>query len=353
MEETNLQQVVTAPVSAPESTPAPAPSPVTTPSPTQTSDEGFTSIRDHLSGLGLSDLASRHDDDKSLVDFLIQQHRLAEQSQQLHPYAQRYLQHAPAFEEFLRQQTQLQQQARQYQQQQSRFWNPPVEYNPQWDRYITRDDSGNFVVVPGSGGTPDLLPKYAAYEQYRRDFWHRATHNPEEAFTPLIEQVVGPLVQQQLQQHFGVFHEQNQVHDFLRGEGKWLYQAGPNGAPMRGPDGLFVLTENGNLFANLVKEAEELGLQTAAQQQRYASRVLAAAGRYGAPGGTQQHQQQTLNEQQKNAFLARPNPAGAIGLNSLGVQPSAPEQTLSLADILRRNLAAGGINDEALRQDTR
>ena len=333
--------------------PAPAPAPAPLPEASPAGDTGFTSIRDYVSGLGLTDLASQHQDDESVVNFLVQQHRNAQQSAHLAPYAQRYLQHAQAFEQFLAQQQQVQQQA---QVQQKRWWNPP-DYNPSWSRFVARDDQGNLALVPGSGATQDILPKVAAYEQYVRDFVHRFTNNPQDTLSPMIEEVVQPLLERHLQHYMGSFQERSAAREFLGGNSNWLYQGSQNGAgPVRDGNGNLVLSENGQIFANLVYEAEQMGLDTVAKQQRYAARVLAAAGRYGVPGGVQQTQQQpvaSVNDQLKQQFLHRPNPAGAIGLSSPTPQPTQDGTNLSLADLLRRNLASGGINDNVLAADSR
>lgn len=337
------------PPPSPAPSPAPAPAPAATPSAAPTGDQGFTSIRDHVASLGLADVAGQYQDDESFVNFLVQQHRNATQSQHLAPYAQRYLQHAQAFEQFLQQQ-----QAQQVQQQQrTKFWNPP-EYNPNWSRFVARDDQGNFALVPGAGGTPDLLPKVAAYEQYVRDFVHRFTNNPQETLTPLINEVVQPLLEQQLGHYLSGIQERQAAREFITGNNSWLY-ANHNGQTLRDQNGNLVLSENGQLFANLVYEAEQLGLDTVQKQQRYAARVLAAAGRYGTPGGAQTPaagaQALSQNEQLKQQFLHRPNPAGAIGLSSPTPQPTQSNIQLSLADMLRRDLATGGINDAVLAAD--
>lgn len=320
-------------------------------------DSGFTSIRDYAAGLGLADVVSQHRDDESFVNFLVQQHRHATQAQHLTPYAQRYLQHANAFEQFLQQQQA--QQAQQQQPQRPKFWNPP-EYNPHWSRFVARDEQGNFALVPGAGGTPDVIPKVAAYEQYVRDFVHRFTNNPQETLTPLINEVVQPLLEQQLGQYMASLQERQTARDFIAGNNNWLY-AEQGGHRVRDADGHLMLSENGQLFSSLVQEAEQLGLDTVQKQQRYAARVLSAAGRYGIPTGVQQaegpaqvaSQPQSVNNQLKQQFLHRPNPAGAIGLSSQTPQPTQDNMQLSLADILRRNLAAGGINDAALAADFR
>lgn len=320
-------------------------------------DSGFTSIRDHVAGLGLRDVASRYETDESFVQHLVQQYQAAQQSAQLAPYAQRYLQHANDFESYLSErQRRLQEQS---QQQSKKWWSPP-EYNPAWSRFVTRDEQGNLALVPGSGATPDILPKFAAYDQYRRDFVERLTHNPEETLTPLIHERAAEVVQHALQQHLGVFQEQSRAKEFLGNNSQWLYQAGPAGGYVRDNDGRMVLSENGQVFASLVYEAEQMGMDTVAKQQRYAARILSAAGRYGVPQGVaspqapgQPHQQLSQNDQLKQAFLHRPNPAGAIGLSTPTPQPAQSDMQLSLAEILRRNLASGGITDASLAADYR
>jgi len=351
------------PVSPAPEPSAPAPSQDYAP-PSAPADAGqgkFTSIRDHVAGLGLQDVASQYQDDESFVAYLVQQHQAARQAAHLTPYAQRYLQHANDFERFLSDRQQSQQQQKFQQQQKPKFWNPP-EYNSNWARSVTRDESGNLVLAPGA--SPEVLPKVAAYDQYVRDFVSRFTNNPQEALTPLISEVVEPLIQQALGQQMGTFQERSVARDFLNNNSNWLYHTAATGGYARDGDGHLVLSENGNLFANLVYEAEQMGLDTVAKQQRYAARVLAAAGRYGTPGGAAYtggtnapsggtSVAQSVNDQQKQAFLNRPNPAGSFQLAAPTPQPLQSDTQLSLADRLRRDLAAGGVNDSSLAEDYR
>lgn len=329
---------------APEATPAPAPAPSPSPSPAPASApaESFTSIRDHVGRLpGFESVAGRFDNDEGLVNHLLEQYRAAQNAASLAPYAQRYFQHQKDFEEFLSSRAPKQQQP-------ASWWNPP-EYNPTWERFVTQDEQGNLALVPGSGLTPDILHKYGAYEAYRRDFVNRFTHDPR-ILTPMVQEIVQPMLQQALQGSLAHFSERSSAKEFLNGNTKWLYAKDTLGNLARDPRGNLVLTKDGEMFADLVYEAEQLGMQTVAQQQRYAMRILNAMGRgpSAPPEGAPGEQPLSVNEQRKRDFLHRPNPAGAIGLNNASAHPTQEPSTLSLVDRLRQNMRAAGITDESL-----
>lgn len=301
----------------------------------------FVSVRDHLRELGYGQLADGYENDQTLVADLVRSQESARQALALAQYGQRYLQHAGEFERYL-----SERQAPQQPRKDSKWWNPP-EFNPSWRGLVSRDESGNLVTTPGA--PPDVLPKYLAYEQYRRDFADRFLSNPEEALSPLIQEKASSIAQEIVNSHLSQMREEHQAGTFLRENASWLHQRDQNGGLVRDYSGRPVLSPAGRQFRSYVEEAEQIGIQGVAAQERYATRLLRADL---VAAGIQPQNSQPSNAQLKQQFLQngsrQPNHGGSVSTTP-DLTGRVPEQNqgLSLAERLRRDLAANGINDAA------
>jgi len=299
----------------------------------------FTSVRDHIRQLGYGQLADQHPDDAQLVAHLLQQQAQAQQSLALAQYGQRYLQYAPDIERFLQERQQQQQAA---QQQKSKWWNPP-EWNPSWRGLVTKDDQGNLVAVPGA--PPDVVPKVAAYDAYRREFADKLLSNPEETLKPFVQDVAQQIAQEMLTQNLGQLQEHTYAQNFVQQHSSWLHSRDASGNVLRDPvTGRPALSEAGRAFRDYVAEAEQLGIRGVSSQEQYAARLLRA------DLLSQQSQQQssqvvaqTTNEQKKKAFVRKPNPAASVTMaESLnGYSPGQSTERISLG----KALAAEGVTD--------
>lgn len=295
------------------------------------------SARDHVRNLGYGQLADGYQDDRALISDLVRQQEAARQALALAQYGQRYLQHAAGFEQYLAQQ---QQQAQQ--QPKSRFWNAP-EWNPTWRNLVQRDESGNLIAAPGA--PPDVLPKYLAFEQYRRDFADRLTTDPESTLSPFVDERARQIASQIVQDNLAAMREEYQASAFIQQHSGWLHAKDANGHVVRDFNGRPVLSEAGKRFRGYVEEAEQLGVRGVQAQEQYASRLLRAdieAAR-ASQGGVSQ-----TNAQIKQNFVQngnrQPNYGGSVQTSP---NPHAPEQNgnLPLSQRLRRDLGSYGITN--------
>lgn len=327
--------------------PAPAPSPSVSPHVAGAAPHEGVQSGGHQQGVGGFREALRQrgvnvdqwDDDFSALDALMGQ---LQQAQQLAQYGHQYIQHAGEFQRFLQEQ-----QARQQAQQGApKWWNPP-EFRPEWRNLVTRDpQTGDPKLVQGA--PPDILPKYLAYEQYRRDFADRFLTNPEETLQPFVQQQAQAIAQEMVNHHLQGYQDRVYADSFVQQNSSWLHQRDANGNVFADPvSGSPRLTAEGERFRMYVQEAERAGIRDIRAMEKFAlgmlQRDMAFARLQQQTAGTTQQQTNQLLLQQQNRH--QPNLGGS--LNQAGVNGSGTSQNsaLSLADRLRRDFQANGVTD--------
>jgi hypothetical protein len=321
--------------SSPSSEPSPAPAPAEP-------EIQWSSIRDEAKSLGL-DLSS-HADDESALRYMVQsmngiaaQQQRLKQLEQLLPYAQAYAQHGEAFRQFLASQQKGQKPAGP-----AKFWDPP-EYDPSWLQMLERDPASNELKLR-AGAPPDILPKYLAYDQYRRNFGDRLLSNPAETLAPLIQEIAGQVTHQYYQQNMGRYQESTAVQEFEREHGNWLYQRDANGRPVSDAMGNAIFTPEGQRFVAYANQAKQMGINDIGGRFGYArdmlSRdlVLAQQAAAGQPAG----------EAEKKKFIeaAAKRTANASGSTTAAKNGMSQNKEMPLIDRLRRNFKAGGVTDQ-------
>jgi hypothetical protein len=276
-------------------------------------------------------------DDQTALRQLISQATQAQQSQQ---YAQRYLQHATQFEGWL--QSQQQQQA----QKPAAWWNPP-EYNPAWKGLVSRDpDTGEFKTAPGA--PPDILPKYLAYEQYRRDFADKLTSDPAETLKPFIQELARQEAQSMVQQHLSTYQDQVYADNYVQQNSNWLHARDPNTKQLltdpftKQP----LLSAAGQRFKGYIEQLHQGGVTNLKLQEQLARNMVE---RDVAMAQLAQIQQGQTNTDIKNQFIQQnntrqPNQSGVLTPAANGDALPA-NQRLSLFDRLSQNFRANGITD--------
>ena len=297
---------------------------------------------------------SSHADDEAALRYLVQtmkgldgtQARLKE-LEAMAPYAQAYAQHGDAFRKWLA----TQQGAAKPQDGQKKFWDPP-EFDPSWLQFLERDPTTGEIKLK-AGSSPDILPKYQAWDQYRRSFGDRLLSNPAETLTPLIEEVARRVTDQYYNQNMGKYQESSFVAQFENEHAGWLFQKDANGRPAMDGLGKPIFTPEGDRFVAYANQAKEMGISDVRQRFNYArdmlSRDLALAqGTNGAAAQTQ------AGEEKKKTFVqnAQKRTPNATGPTQ---PPSAnPDRNVSankdtpLIDRLRGNLKKGGVTDADL-----
>jgi hypothetical protein len=223
-----------------------------------------------------------------------------------------------------------------------KLWNPP-EYQPQWETLVRKDEQGNLQVVPGA--PPDLLPKYLAYHNYRKDFANKLLENPVETLNPFIEERAKSIADEAVNKHLKTYQDQVYTDNFISQNSAWLHQRDPQGNVLTNPaTGRPVLTPEGARFQEHVLYAErQLGVSDIRKQESYARSMLQRdlalarlqpqqAAQQGAAAAQQVIQQGNRAPNRSGSLFNPGNP---------GAQP-AQNPNLSLRDQLAQSLAAAG-----------
>lgn len=367
----------------PPSPPAPTPSAATPPTPSSTPAPPATpgapttpavpQVPSWLSSLREKGIDLGNDEAGALGK-LAELHGNYNKLAPLVPYVQQYMQHAPAFSKFLADQQKAPAPAPDanapfY----AKYWNPP-EWNPAWERMLTTDASGNVTTVPGA--PPELVPKYLAYQQFRKEQAEKFMSNPHEYLKDTISHLAREEAQKIVQQQFGQVDTRRTVSDFMEQNSNWLHDRDAAGqvvmqSQFNPQTGQYVqipkLSQWGSAFAEYVREEANYQAQNGLPQDVTRQRDIAMhriRGDYAvwkmqnptngvtgtptapAPSAPAMTPQQLANQN----FLQQNNPAAGIppaGGNSTPA-PAGPTNRRNFNDMLRDNFKKKGITDEVL-----
>ncbi|MGP0069151.1 MAG: hypothetical protein ACLQGP_36820 [Isosphaeraceae bacterium] len=218
-------------------------------------------------------------------------------------------------------------------------WQPP-EWNPEWANLVARDPgTGMFVGLPGA--PVDVAERVNAYVQWRDGF----LADPAKAIQPMVEERARAIVREELSQRAEGQQQYARVAEIARQNADWFYVAGQDGQPAIGTDGRALVSQVGQHYLALVREAGELGIADPAARNRYATRILESHGAIGDQG----HQ-------------ARQQPAGRQGqAHGEGRQPAKIQRALdateqarqpqSFAERMRSAMVQEGITDKDLMRE--
>ena len=190
--------------------------------------------------------------------------RNLQQYQQLIPYAQEYMQHKDAFDQWRNgqsQQAQPQQPAQQAPKQEERApWLGP-EVKPEHKRYLVKDENGRDAIAENA----PLDARYSLenYLQHRADFAQNFLNNPEEALGPMIQQQAQQIAQQMIEEELGSRDEHSYISSLEEQNKDWLYEA----------DGT-TPTKEGLAIQQYIQSAVELGINGAEQRWEYATAMV-------------------------------------------------------------------------------
>ena len=190
--------------------------------------------------------------------------RNLQQYQQLIPYAQEYMEHKEAFDNWRNGQTQPQQApapAPQAPQQEERApWLGP-EVKPEHKRYLVKDENGRDAIAENA----PLDARYSLenYLQHRADFAQNFLNNPEEALGPMIQQQAQQIAQQMIEEELGSRDEQSYISTLEEQNKDWLYEA----------DGT-TPTKEGLAIQQYIQSAIDMGITGAEQRWEYATSMV-------------------------------------------------------------------------------
>lgn len=332
------------------SEPAPASSagaePVAGTTATAPADE-VSYLMDEAKKLGLD--LSQHGDDETAFKYLVSTVQGAAQLQErlrqlegLMPFAQTYAQHGQRFQEWLAQQGQAQPAKK-------GWWNPP-EYNPTWEQLLEKDPTtGEIKLRPGA--PPDILPKYLAYQQHRREFADRLMSDPGATLKPLIEEEARRIASEIVQQNQGQLTEQMQIQQFEREHANWLYAKDANGRPLMNGIGQQVMTPEGERFVAYTRQATQLGINNVQGRIAYARDMLSrdlAMAQVSQAGAAANGADKKAAFLQQAAATRKPNTGGSVQPPNLNGNNMPQNDQMPLRDRLRNALKAEGVTDEQL-----
>jgi hypothetical protein len=190
--------------------------------------------------------------------------RNLQQYQQLIPYAQEYMQHKDAFENWRNgqtQQAQPQQPVQQAPQKEERApWLGP-EVKPEHKRYLVKDENGRDAIAENA----PLDARYSLenHLQHRADFAQNFLNNPEEALGPMIQQQAQQIAQQMIDQELGSRDEHSYISSLEDQNKDWLYEA----------DGT-TPTREGLAIQQYIQQASGMGIEGAEQRWEYATAMV-------------------------------------------------------------------------------
>jgi hypothetical protein len=303
---------------------------------------GFRSIRDVGKELGY-DFGNVADDHSALQQLILratEAQRLQSQMQQMQELArhgQTYLQHAPAFQQWLQQQQAAAQQADQA----KKNWFKAPEWDPAWASFITKDAQGN--LVPVQGAPPGVVDKYLAFTNHQREFMQKFAMDPIAAIRPGLEAMMQEIASQQARQAVGATQGEQFAQNFIQQHSAWLHARDAQGNILSDWSGQPQFSPAGVRFQQLVTEAANLGIVNGEHRARYAYNLLRAEiAQAQATPAAQQAAAQANGDALKNQFLQ--NAAGAApnasGSQTAPVNPNTPPATPNGRKTSQRDLQA-------------
>lgn len=294
-------------------------------------------IRDAARELGYD--LSQFRDDAQAFQYLINQARRAQEANYYAQVGQQILPHASEFQEYLR----SRQQQGQSQEQKRPEWQPP-EFDERWLGLVDQDPAtGLYVGKPGV--PPEIARRVNEFAEWQRKF----RNDPLGMINRGIEERVGSLVEQRVKEALQAHQAQSAIDSIIQRNSQWLYQKDANGRPLVGLDGRLVPTPEGARYAAHVRNLQQAGVSDPSTLDSLAQQLLRAeiAIQQQTNGGTTQTQTALASSRtQVNPLQARP--PGERQATPGATEPGT--EGLSLAEMMRRDLEAAGINDAELQR---
>lgn len=187
--------------------------------------------------------------------------RALQQYQSIVPVAQEYLQHRPAYQEWLasRNNPQPQAQAPAQQPKQESWWNPP-QIKDSYRRYLTRDENGREVIDPNA--PLDAKAALQDYQDYRANFAQKFLDNPEQTLGPMVEKVAVERAQQIVEQRLSRMQDENYVSSLEQENKDWLYDEKGN------------VSAEGLAVQKYIGDAKSLGISGAQARWDFATKMV-------------------------------------------------------------------------------
>ena len=275
-------------------------------------------------------------DDRSALNFLLAR---AAAPRQASIYEQLGRQLAPKSQEiqqFLSQQSQPQQPTRQP-------WEAP-EFDERWANLVEQEPTTGLFVAK-QGVPHEIAQKVNAYVEWKRGF----DRNPAAVINGMVEARAKAVATETFREQFAAQQREAAIGSIAQENSAWLYQVDAGGQRLRDYSGNFVPTPVGAAYLQQLQAVRQMGVVDPRQQDQLAKQLVRGQVALAAQQQAGGVQQQAANPQTQQA-IAQPNrnPLQAQPPSQRRATPSATDPNevgLSLAERIRRDLAAEGVTD--------
>lgn len=277
-------------------------------------------------------------DDRTALNFLLAQ---AGRNRQADAYAQLGRQLAPQsaqIQQFLAQQT-----TPQVAQPTRPPWEAP-EFDERWAGLVEQDP-GTGLYVSKQGVTHEIATKVNAYVEWKKGY----DRNPAAVINGMVEARAKAVAAETFKEQFAAQQREQTIGSIVQENSAWLYQVDGGGQRLRDYQGQYIPTPVGAAYLQQLQSVRQMGVTDPRQQdalakqlvrgqyaQAYQAQALTATGQAGNV-----QTQQAVNRPNVNPLQAQP--PSQRRTNPAATEPS--DTGLSLAERLRRDLAAEGVTD--------
>jgi hypothetical protein len=276
-------------------------------------------------------------DDRTALEFLLRQAGAARQE---NVYAQLGRQLAPdagRIQGFLAQSTQPQTAtpARQP-------WEAP-EFDERWAGLVEQD-AGTGLYTAKQGVPHEIANKVNAYVEWKKGY----DRDPAAVINGMVEARAKAISRDTFNEQFAAHQHQATVGAIVQENSAWMYQLDAGGQRARDYQGQYIPTPVGAAYIQQLRTVQQMGVTDPRQQDALAKQLV--RGQYAQASQQQQWAAQQAANPQTTAAVGQPNinPLQAAPPSTRRANPAATEPNevgLSLAERLRRDLAADGVTD--------
>lgn len=233
------------------------------------------------------------------------------------------------------------------------------EWDDGWLEMVEKDANGN--LVPKVGAPPDVIGRIQTYQRALRAFNNKFYSDPRGILSPVIQDIIQPILEKYVQQNMGAAQGQAFAHGWIQQNSEWLHMKDTQGNVLLDPITKEpILTPEGQRFNTHLQTAVRLGITSGPDRMNYAMDMLRGeyyqqqankGGSQGANGAANGSANGGANQGIKDTFLQQhnrraPNHGGSTTPpNNPNAGNAAQNANASLADRMRANLAAAGIKD--------
>ena len=217
---------------------------------------------------------------------------------------------------------------------------------------VKKDETtGQLVPDFASGGTPETVARVQNFINYRQEQQERFWSNPFDYIQGFVDKRAEERARALVQQELGTYTEQQEARQFISANRDWLLAHDQQGQLTLDPGtGAPFLSQEGTSFMRHLQVASEQYGMAPQKAQAYAinmlqaDRALLAAGKPADPAV--QDAQKKVQFLQKAAGFSPSQAASTNRKSDAQGEPSPQDSTLSLEELMRRNLKAAGVTDD-------